>query len=171
MLILKAACLVCRPPGLRSHGLQTWRAALRLSTCKSADKLAVLQCHCQLAALCNAYHPQPAHMCLSPDHRAGWWHDACLALQASEKTSGKYREWLVALTDCSKAVIAARGEEAAAKEKVTAAETDLQLFLKEAEDVLGASAAHPKHHRSHRRRRESRAAGEEAAQVCACVLL
>ena len=84
-----------------------------------------------------------------------------MRLQASEKTSGKYREWLVALADCSKAVVAARAEEAAAKEKVTAAETDLQLFIREAEDVLGASA--PPKHRGHRRRREH--AAKEEPQV------
>ena len=54
------------------------------------------------------------------------------AVQAVEKTSGKYREWLVALAECSRAVLAARTDEAAAKERSLAAETDLQLFLKEA---------------------------------------
>ena len=49
-----------------------------------------------------------------------------------EKTSGKYREWLVALAVCSRAVLAARTDEAAAKERSLAAETDLQLFLTEA---------------------------------------
>ena len=82
--------------------------------------------------------------------------------QASEKTNGKYREWLVALSDCSKAVLSARAEEAAAKEKVAAAETDLQLFLKEADDVLSVSAP-AKHHR--RRSRRERPAGEEQEQA------
>ena len=86
-------------------------------------------------------------------------------MQASEKTCGKYREWLVALSDCSKAVLTARAEEAAARDKVTAAQTDLQLFLSEAEDVLSASAPPAKHHRgSHRRSRRERAAGEEEQQ-------
>ena len=89
-------------------------------------------------------------------------------MQTAEKTSSKYREWLVALADCSKAVVAARTEEAAAKERTQAAESDLQLFLREADDVLGTtgpSASQGRAHRGHRRRRD-RAGGEGEAQVC-----